>query len=163
MSVVGLDSVYFELPKPGDAPAPQPKAGTSTDMRLFNLAPIREEAAATSGVLGVPLFFEPTMLLEVDGARQQPFFFRRADLSSTWSSMAASDKRPQVATTSLEALVSSPRQGRQFQPHSDAVLAWLQGRMTVASTAFKEAVSKREAMLSAKEERTAKLSAISAM
>ena len=63
----------------------------------------------------------------------------------------------------LEALVSSPRQGRQFQPHSDAVLAWLQGRMTVASTAFKEAVSKREAMLSAKEERTAKLSAISAM
>jgi len=62
----------------------------------------------------------------------------------------------------LEALAGSPRPGRQFHPHSEAVLAWLQGRLNSATAAFKAAVKQREAMLTAKEERTAKLSAISA-
>jgi hypothetical protein len=61
----------------------------------------------------------------------------------------------------LEMLSSTRREGHDFQPHSDAVLAWLQARLNAATAAFKAAVKQREAMQNAKEERAAKLSGMS--
>lgn len=62
----------------------------------------------------------------------------------------------------LEVLNGTRREGQDFQPHTDAVLAWLQARLNSATAEFKAAVKQREAMQTAKEERAAKLSGISA-
>ena len=45
----------------------------------------------------------------------------------------------------LEKLAKRPRQGRQFQLHSDVVLTWLHSRLNSSSTIFKGAVKQREA------------------
>lgn len=48
LNIVSLDSIWFEASQTAEevAQAPQPKAGTSTDLRLFRVRPL-EDAAAT--------------------------------------------------------------------------------------------------------------------
>ncbi len=90
LSVLPLDSVYFDLSatQAEAALAPQPTAGTSTDMKLFVLRPLAEELQAARRFApstplrdgAIPLFYDPQVQLEVDGRLQRPFFFRSDDL-----------------------------------------------------------------------------------
>ena len=72
--------------------------------------------------------------------------------------------RQELALTAsgLEALGRSARPGRQqFAGHSDAVVAWLQVRQKAVIEAFQAALKQREATISAKESRAARLSGVS--
>jgi len=102
LSVLPLDQVWFDVSKTATeaAAAPQPVAGTSTDLRLFRLRPIELELGATAKLRSaasnpklaegdVPLFYEPTMRLEVDGKTQSPFFFRLGDLGQSYDAQKA--------------------------------------------------------------------------
>ena len=84
LNVLPLDQVWYDVAKTvaeADA-APQPTAGTSTDMRLFRLRPLDSELeAATRFPSGpaaikdegaIPLFYEPSFKLAIDGREQQP-------------------------------------------------------------------------------------------
>ena len=97
LNVVPLDQIWFDISKPvaETAAAPQPTAGTSTDLRLFRLQPLENEVAATTKLKSaasnpklaegdVPLFYEPTLKLTVDGAEQTPYFFRLGDLGTAY-------------------------------------------------------------------------------
>ena len=94
LSIVPLDSIWFQLPKDAaeaaDAAkkAPAPAGGTSSDLRRFRLAPLEAEVSAAREVLqaargssaklaagGVPLFYANELQLEVDGERRR----RRSD------------------------------------------------------------------------------------
>jgi syntaxin 5 len=68
-----------------------------------------------------------------------------------------------AVATSLDALVAAPRRvgGRQFATHADAVTAWLRSRVTAVTSDFQAALKQREATISAKESRAAKLSGVS--
>jgi len=124
LSVVSLDAIWEDLPKTSSeaaaalAEAAQPRAGTSTDLRLFSLKPLSEEADTAQEILrtqrkaiqGVSLFYEPSLLLSIEGGQQQPYFFRFADLSSTWSQAAiAPDLKPEVRIIDLVTLVNQLR------------------------------------------------------
>ena len=100
LSVVPLDSIWFtDIPKSAAEAketakaAEQPKAGTSADLRLFTIKPIESEVAAAAEARrgeavapgGVPLFYEESLLLEVEGSARRPYFFRAADLTGTWA------------------------------------------------------------------------------
>ena len=95
LSVVPLDEVFFDisLTAADAALAPQPTAGTSTDLRLFLLQPLEGEIAAASRYTptklaagAVPLFYEPSLKLPVDGRPQSPYFFRFNDLVTSYES-----------------------------------------------------------------------------
>ena len=105
LSVLPLDQVWFDVSKTATeaAAAPQPTAGTSTDLRLFRLRPIETEVAATTKLRSaasnpklaegdVPLFYEPTLTLDVDGRAQSPFFFRLADLATSYDAQKAASQ-----------------------------------------------------------------------
>ena len=98
LSVLPLDEIYFDisLTAADAAKAPQPTAGTSTDLRLFLLRPLESEVAAasryTSAKLAsgaVPLFYEPSLRLPVDGRPQAPYFFRFNDLVTAFEAQQA--------------------------------------------------------------------------
>ena len=93
LSVVPLDDVFFDISATAEAAAaaPQPTAGTSTDMRLFRLRALDDEMKAASSLTqsgfdanAVPLFFEPSLSLAVDGTPQRPYFFRFGDLRTAF-------------------------------------------------------------------------------
>ena len=101
LSVVPLDDIWFDVSKSAAeaAQAPQPKAGTSADLRLFRLRPLAEEipnalrlggSRAELDDGGVPLFYEPSLRLSVDGRPQRPYFFRLDDLKGAFESVKAS-------------------------------------------------------------------------
>ena len=56
---------------------------------------------------------------------------------------------------------SEAGRGRQLGAHADAVVVWLRGRMTSVTADFETALKQREATISAKESRAAKLSGVS--
>ena len=93
-----LDEIFFDISATQEevARAPQPTAGTSTDLRLFRLRSFDDENAAAARLSaeklpegGVPLFYEPSLLLPVDDRPQTPFFFRFGDLQTTFDAQQA--------------------------------------------------------------------------
>jgi len=119
LSVVPLDSVWFELPRSDKeaAAAPLPKAGTSTDLRLFKIRRIESEATEANTLLesqrakplpssSVPLFYIKSMSLDVDGKRQVPYFFRLEDLKAAVGQMDTSATADDVQVISLEKFVA---------------------------------------------------------
>ena len=120
LSIVPLDDIWPDIPKDAAAAvktaaaADQPKAGTSTDMRLFKLAPASDEVTRAAGLAagvvpdgGVPLFYNPTLQLSIDGTRQVPYFFRTVDYRTTWGQTqpeGSNDDPPRPRVTSLAAL-----------------------------------------------------------
>ena len=126
LSVVPLDSIWFtDIPKSAAEAketakaAEQPKAGTSADLRLFTIKPIESEVAAAAEARrgeavapgGVPLFYEESLLLEVEGSARRPYFFRAADLTGTWAQAefarsADKGRPPALRVTSLQALLT---------------------------------------------------------
>lgn len=124
LNVVPLDNVWRDLSKSVSevAGAPQPTAGTSTDMRLFRLQPLPEEQEnvqklrsrpdeATAQELrdgGVPLFYEPTLRLNVDMRAQTPYFFRLGDLGAAYDQekAAASPMNQQLADVPTPKVIS---------------------------------------------------------
>ena len=93
LSVVQLDDVYYEISstKAEASAAPQPKAGTSTDLRLFRLSNLAEETTDAARLSpqklaegAVPLFYEPSLTLPVDGVLQEPYFLRFGDLQRAY-------------------------------------------------------------------------------
>jgi len=102
LSVVSLDSIWFRLPRSTEEAlaAPQPSAGTSTDIRLFEVKPFDGEAPEANAILKrtgrpalgakiIPLFFSPSLTLPVDGLEQRPYFFRLEDLKTSIGQDAA--------------------------------------------------------------------------
>jgi len=74
LSVVSLDAIWFDIAKTAEevAKAPQPKAGTSTDLRLFRLSPLEDEVAGAKDKFksgaglqdgDTPLFYDESFLL----------------------------------------------------------------------------------------------------
>jgi hypothetical protein len=120
LNVLSLDSVFFSVAQSAEeaAAAPQPKAGTSTDMRLFRLAPLPDETGRANQKLPgskrlaadeVPLFYDSTFFLDVDGRTEQPHFFRLADLTAAYQQSQNSQLKepPSLEVTTLSKLVKS--------------------------------------------------------
>jgi len=123
LSVVSLDSIWFDIPHTTAeavealATAPQPKAGTSTDVKLFSLVPLADEVERAAALQlaaqrpalaagSLPLFYDPSLLLQVDGFQQRPYFFRAQDLNTTWAQAnAGQEGAPTVRVTDVPELV----------------------------------------------------------
>lgn len=128
LNVLPLDQVWYDVAKTvaeADA-APQPTAGTSTDMRLFRLRPLDSELeAATRFPSGpaaikdegaIPLFYEPSFKLAIDGREQQPYFFRLNDLATAYEAQAQAGAQgmndpPKPAVASLTSIVNGWQTG----------------------------------------------------
>jgi hypothetical protein len=91
LNVLPLDQVWYDISATAAeaAKAPQPTAGTSTDLRLFRLRPLGDETSAAARISGkkldegdVPLFYESSLKLEVDGRLQQPCALHVSKLTS---------------------------------------------------------------------------------
>ena len=85
LSVISLDAVWFDVAKSAAeaAAAPQPKAGTSTDLKLFRVRPLQDAAALAdrerlpdSSILtkdkklspdDIPLYYDPSFTLTING------------------------------------------------------------------------------------------------
>mmetsp|Transcript_15387 Transcript_15387/g.41340 ORF Transcript_15387/g.41340 Transcript_15387/m.41340 type:complete len:246 (+) Transcript_15387:90-827(+) len=63
-------------------------------------------------------------------------------------------------SAAMDQLVNAPSSSRQAGLHRDAVVASLKGQLAGASSAFQEALAQREASLSARELRAAKLASV---
>ena len=63
----------------------------------------------------------------------------------------------------LDALGRTPKSGRQFAPHADVVLAWLRMQMQSVTSDFQAELKQREATISAKESRAARISGVSSV
>ena len=126
LNVVSLDDVFFDISATAEeaAAAPQPKAGTSTDLRLFRLRPLDDEVASATRLSGalqagaVPLFYEPSLRLPVeDGVLQTPFFFRFGDLQTAFETQkeaggaSALNDPPQPRVATLAELVRGLERG----------------------------------------------------
>jgi len=125
LSVVPLDDVYFDISATAAqaAAAPQPTAGTSTDLRLFRLRPLADELANAAQYTGdklaegsLPLFFEPSLRLAVDDRRQTPYFFRLGDLRAAFEAQIAAGESglndpPMPRVVTLDGLVKSLETG----------------------------------------------------
>ena len=133
LSILPLGGIWDELPHSSAeaarmlSAAPQPKAGTSTDLRLFQLEPISDERAAVRQVLGkagapadgtVPLYWEPSLLIQPDGASeaQRPYFFRLADLQATLAQAEGAPAKPDYRALRLAELVEQEAKGRRGEP-----------------------------------------------
>mmetsp|Transcript_36339 Transcript_36339/g.118723 ORF Transcript_36339/g.118723 Transcript_36339/m.118723 type:complete len:297 (+) Transcript_36339:58-948(+) len=133
LSILPLGGIWDELPHSSAeaarmlSAAPQPKAGTSTDLRLFQLEPISDERAAVRQVLGkagapadgtVPLYWEPSLLIKPDGASeaQRPYFFRLADLQATLAQAEGAPATPDYRALRLAELVEQEAKGRRGEP-----------------------------------------------
>ena len=95
VAVVPLASVYPTVAKTAaeleeqKSSLPQPRTGTSLDMRLFRLQPLDDESNAVGAEVAsvpgsVPLYYAPELFLEAEGEQRRPYFFRLADLETTW-------------------------------------------------------------------------------
>jgi hypothetical protein len=133
LSVVSLESVYFDISKSAveAASAPQPTAGTSTDLRLFRLRPLQDSAAladrekdATLKPDDVPLYYDVSLLLTVDGTAQRPYFFRLQDLKRTYEQQSGKKlaNLPSLSVTTLDALVQSLQAGDKSAMQPSALL-----------------------------------------
>ena len=128
LSVVQLDDVYYEISstKAEASAAPQPKAGTSTDLRLFRLSNLAEETTDAARLSpqklaegAVPLFYEPSLTLPVDGVLQEPYFFRFGDLQRAYEAREASlepgaaplNNPPKPRVAALSTIVSGLESG----------------------------------------------------
>ena len=133
LAVLPLSSVYSQVAKnAADAErarivVPQPKTSTSTDMRLFQLRTLSDEAANSEAVSmipgatltpGVTLFYEPDLLLGgADPATQlRPYFFRLQDLNMVWRQGNGDDRNvgrvsPSLRVLSLEGLLRAVEAG----------------------------------------------------
>jgi len=102
LNVLPLDQIWFDISKSAaeTAAAPQPKSGTSTDLRLFRLQPLDVEVTASTKLKSfganpkladgaVPIFYEPTLKLELEGKQQSPYFFRLGDLAAAYDQQKA--------------------------------------------------------------------------
>lgn len=137
LAVVPLATVYLEVSKSSSEAAaaravlPQPRTSTSSEMRLFRLQPLSdelsEEATLVPGSSNVPLFFEPSLFLTVEGAQRRPYFLRSTDLQSTWARMRTSTdtddgttpeaaSRPRVRVVGLEKLLRQQEAGELEVP-----------------------------------------------
>jgi len=145
LSVVSLDSVWNDVSKTAVevAKAPQPTAGTSTDMRLFRLRPLQDEAAVndrtklpSSSVLtrdgkfgpeDIPLFYDETYLLDIEGVQQRPYFFRLTDLKKSYQASLGKQlvDPPSMKASTLGGLIQSMKNGdaRAMQPSALLVAA----------------------------------------
>lgn len=133
LSVVSLESVYFDISKSAAeaASAPQPTAGTSTDLRLFRLRPLQDSAAladrekdAALKPDDVPLYYDVSLLLTVDGTAQRPYFFRLQDLKRTYEQQSGKKlaNLPSLSVTTLDALVQSLQAGDKSAMQPSALL-----------------------------------------
>jgi len=111
LAVVPLDDIWFELPQTQEAAAaslaatPQPRSGTSSDLRLFSLAPLPDEDPSPLSRGSVPLFYASALLLEVEGAPCRPYYFRRADLQQTLASTEGASATTDVQAVALPVLM----------------------------------------------------------
>jgi hypothetical protein len=133
LSVVPLASVYLNLAKTSaDAEmarseAPQPKTSWSTDMRLFELRAISDEARNLQAISMVPgatllpgvnLYYEPDLFMgsREDASRMRPYGFRLTDLNSVWRQAGGDDRNvgrisPTLRVLSLQALIRAVADG----------------------------------------------------
>lgn len=136
LAVVPLASVYGDLAQTAlDAErardvAPQPRRSTSTDMRLFQLQPLRDEepnlrsfSMLLGGTLlpGVNLFYEPDLFIGAGpgGSRVRPYAFRLADLNSVWRQGGGDDRgqvSPSLRVISLRTLLNKAAAGTLDAP-----------------------------------------------
>lgn len=121
LSVVPLDSVYFDIArsKAELEAAPQPKAGTSTDLKLFSLQPIEAEVETAKKSLKrqgkkalapgrTPLFYDEDTRLTVEGEEQQPYFFRYEDWKNARISIGGKEPaESEVRVVDLEEFIST--------------------------------------------------------
>lgn len=129
LNVLPLDQVWYDVSKTiAEADkAPQPTAGTSTDMRLFRLKPFDDEIRAAqklpsaTSVLkdegAIPLFYEPSLQIDVDGRAQQPYFFRFSDLAAAFEAQQDTgatglNDPPQPAVASLANVIRGLETGQ---------------------------------------------------
>jgi len=121
LSVVSLDAIWFDIAKTAEevAKAPQPKAGTSTDLRLFRLSPLEDEVAGAKDKFksgaglqdgDTPLFYDESFLLTLDGEPQKPFFFRLTDLLRAYDQEGRAEP-PAVRVATLGSVVRSLEKG----------------------------------------------------
>ena len=104
---VPLSTVYSEIGRTAAeaealrAAAPQPFESTTSDLRLLQLRPLSDEQPPEDvGELpsksAVPLYFEPSLLISVEGEERRPYFFRYGDLTSTWKRAGVKGTAPNV-------------------------------------------------------------------
>ena len=113
---VPLSTVYSEIGRTASeaealrAAAPQPRESTTSDLRLLQLRPLSDEQPPEDvGELpsksAVPLYFEPSLLISVEGEERRPYFFRYGDLTATWKRAGVKGTAPNVRLLSLEKLL----------------------------------------------------------
>ncbi|KAL3922638.1 MAG: hypothetical protein SGPRY_004487 [Prymnesium sp.] len=112
LAIVPLARVYPDVSKSvSEAVAardvvPQPSASATSDMRLFRLQPLSderaEEAALVPGSSSVPLFYIPSLVINVEGEERRPYFMRSTDLLSTWQRVRSDDAGEPSSTTAAK-------------------------------------------------------------
>lgn len=128
LSVVPLDDVFFDIAATAEeaARAPQPSAGTSTDLKLFRLRQLADENESATRLSStpiddssIPLFYEPSFFLPVDGTQQQPYFFRLGDLRTAFEAQKSAggdagklNDPPTPRVVTLAAVVKGLEQGQ---------------------------------------------------
>lgn len=104
--VVSLDNVWPNISKSmSDVyKAPQPKAGATTDLRLFLLQGCADETDNAKKLLkpeqaskladgAIPLFYDQQIRIQDNGKTVRPFFFRLGDLKAFYTQAKNPDKK----------------------------------------------------------------------
>ena len=99
LAVLPLSTVYLQVAKTATdaasarAEVAEPKESTSSDMRLFQLRPLKDEQQEEASISmlpggsllpGINLYYEPSLFLGSEAAPQRPYFLRVADLNTAW-------------------------------------------------------------------------------
>jgi len=125
LRILPSDQVYPTVSKTvaDIARAEQPKAGASSDLRLFVLRPIEAELQNASGSKdklaenSVPLFYEPTLRIALaktdkgDTPKSRPYFFRLGDLDKVYDAQKEAGQeglaeKPTLGVTTLDAVLT---------------------------------------------------------
>lgn len=116
LAVVPLSTVYSEVAKSATdlerqlAAVPQPRRSTTNDLRLLRLLPLLDERPPQDvGELptasSVPLYYEPSLVVDVETEQRRPYFFRYEDLRSTWVRAGVPDTAPSIRVITIEKLL----------------------------------------------------------